>query len=326
MARSSKGIPLVTAPKALGRHDVVLLGKALSCEGVDYVATNTRFTADPLGWHCHRGYELLFMLRGCSGYEFQDGRKLKLSGGQFLVVPPRLEHRGIEDLREPTRVCAIVLRPHLAGLVGGVLTGREWGEVERRLSANRLRVGVMAAAMKQAARGLHEGLVEQVRTPERSGLGLAELRMQAGSLILQAVARAVEFAGAGAEVIAERVRVFLEEHFAAPFSVERTCEAAGCSRTRLFEAFKRETGMTPVDWLRRLRVERAVGLLESTERTLEDIAASVGLTSAAYLCHVVKRYTGRTPGEYRGSGLGAVGEKGGQSTGMGSETAARGGR
>jgi AraC-like DNA-binding protein len=57
--------------------------------------------------------------------------------------------------------------------------------------------------------------------------------------------------------------------------------------------------MTPVDWLQRFRVGKALELFQTTNRTLDDIATAVGLTSGAYLCNTVKRYTGRTPGQHR---------------------------
>jgi methylphosphotriester-DNA--protein-cysteine methyltransferase len=41
-----------------------------------------------------------------------------------------------------------------------------------------------------------------------------------------------------------------------------------------FANFKRETGMSPNDWLQRRRIKAATALLRSTNRKLEDIAAA----------------------------------------------------
>lgn len=71
------------------------------------------------------------------------------------------------------------------------------------------------------------------------------------------------------------------------------------SRARLFANFKRETGMSPNDWLQRRRIEAATDLLRTTNRKLEDIAAACGFTSAPYFCHVFRKYTGTTPGKHR---------------------------
>jgi AraC-like DNA-binding protein len=99
----------------------------------------------------------------------------------------------------------------------------------------------------------------------------------------------------------ERAKSFFVTRYAEPVTIDAVAEHVRCGRTRLYQAFKQETGMTPVDWLQRHRVGKAVELLHTTNRTLMDIASAVGLTSAAYLCHVIKRYTGHTPGEHRRS-------------------------
>jgi AraC-like DNA-binding protein len=99
----------------------------------------------------------------------------------------------------------------------------------------------------------------------------------------------------------ERAKSYFVTRYAEPVTIDAVAEHVRCGRTRLYQAFKQETGMTPVDWLQRHRVGKAVELLHTTDRTLMDIASAVGLTSAAYLCHVIKRYTGHTPGEHRSS-------------------------
>jgi transcriptional regulator GlxA family with amidase domain len=72
----------------------------------------------------------------------------------------------------------------------------------------------------------------------------------------------------------------------------------GCSRAHLFLVFKRETGMSPNDWLQRRRVQATTELLRTIRRKLEDIAAATGFSSAQYFCQVFRKYTGQTPAEH----------------------------
>jgi transcriptional regulator GlxA family with amidase domain len=91
----------------------------------------------------------------------------------------------------------------------------------------------------------------------------------------------------------------MENHFTEPLPMNEVAQKAGCSRAHLFLVFKRETGMSPNDWLQRRRIKAATDLLCTTNRKLEDIAAACGFTSAPYFCHVFRKYTGTTPGGHR---------------------------
>jgi len=77
-------------------------------------------------------------------------------------------------------------------------------------------------------------------------------------------------------------------------------EAAGCSRSRLFQLFKQATGMTPNDYLQRLRVKEASAMLiNQPGASITDVAFSNGFSSSQYFCNVFRKYTGTTPVAFR---------------------------
>jgi len=99
--------------------------------------------------------------------------------------------------------------------------------------------------------------------------------------------------------MAAQVIDHMESHLSEPISMDALARQARISRARLFANFKRETGMSPNDWLQRRRIKAATDLLHTTNRKLEDIAVVCGFTSASYFCHVFRKYTDTTPGEHR---------------------------
>ncbi len=72
----------------------------------------------------------------------------------------------------------------------------------------------------------------------------------------------------------------------------------GVSRYQLFRAFKRAYGLTPEDFRRQLRVERARALLARSE-TLAAIAADAGFADQSHMTREFYRLLGLTPGAYR---------------------------
>lgn len=87
------------------------------------------------------------------------------------------------------------------------------------------------------------------------------------------------------------------------FSVARPVEAM-IARSRLAErTFKRRfgaaTGLSPIEYVQRLRVEDAKRRLERTDDPVDEIGWRVGYEDAAFFRRLFKRTTGMTPGAYR---------------------------
>jgi transcriptional regulator GlxA family with amidase domain len=63
--------------------------------------------------------------------------------------------------------------------------------------------------------------------------------------------------------------------------------------------FREETGTTPHAWITSQRVMRAEELLETTGRTIDQVAHDVGFANAATLRHHFTRVRGLSPQRYR---------------------------
>jgi two-component system response regulator YesN len=71
------------------------------------------------------------------------------------------------------------------------------------------------------------------------------------------------------------------------------------SPRRLGSLFKRHTGITMHQYLRRLRMSKGVDLLQSTALSVKEIAAATGYCSTAHFDRDFKHTFGVKPGEYR---------------------------
>ena len=83
------------------------------------------------------------------------------------------------------------------------------------------------------------------------------------------------------------------------YSVERLGADVGLSRVQLYRKVKALTGQTPVELLRKARLEKAKKLLLKTERSVAEIAYEVGFTSPSYFNKCFKDEFGMSPGESR---------------------------
>lgn len=80
-----------------------------------------------------------------------------------------------------------------------------------------------------------------------------------------------------------------------PPSVDVLARRLYVSRSRLCDAFRRETGQSVGAYARRLRMERACRLLEGGNRSVSEIAVLLGYPSPSAFCHAFSDFTGMSP-------------------------------
>ena len=76
-------------------------------------------------------------------------------------------------------------------------------------------------------------------------------------------------------------------------------EQLGISRVQLYRKVKTLTGLSPVELLRQMRLQRALTLLNSTTKTVAEIAFDVGFNSPSYFSNCFKKQFGKLPMEMR---------------------------
>ncbi|AGL18657.1 GlxA family transcriptional regulator [Actinoplanes sp. N902-109] len=84
-----------------------------------------------------------------------------------------------------------------------------------------------------------------------------------------------------------------------PLTLEVLARHAAVSPRTFSRRFAEDTGYTPMQWVLRARLDRARELLESSDLSIERIAADVGLGTGANLRLHFRRILGTSPSEYR---------------------------
>lgn len=79
-------------------------------------------------------------------------------------------------------------------------------------------------------------------------------------------------------------------------------EKANLSAFRFSHHFKTETGVSPGEYLRRLRMEMARHLLDTTRLSIKQIMASTGYGNRSHFVRHFKRSHGLAPSQYRKRG------------------------
>lgn len=94
----------------------------------------------------------------------------------------------------------------------------------------------------------------------------------------------------------KQLRKIIQENLAnSDLSVEQIGDEIGLSRVQLYRKVKALTGYSPVEIVRKARLTRARHLLQTTERTVSEVAYAVGFSTPSYFSKCYKDEFGESP-------------------------------
>jgi len=224
-----------------------------------------RHQATEPSWH--DGWELLVVFSG-RGLLYAD-TTVPLGPSIAYLIPPRLVHRELSDTAMDVLWVGLAGSlldgvPHHLLCLGqprglGALARQLWLCTERRPSA----VGVEM-----------DGLVR--------------------TLLGRALAHGTETSASGPLPLDDSIE-YLHRHYARDLNIVDLARRFGCSERHFNRVFRQHTGLAPVRYLRRIRIENARKLMTYTHFTVAEVAALVGYDDPAYFSRVFRQETGSSP-------------------------------
>jgi AraC-like DNA-binding protein len=101
------------------------------------------------------------------------------------------------------------------------------------------------------------------------------------------------------QALISQAKSFIEERYAEELTVADVSSHLGMSRFVLYRKFKSVEGVSPCEYLRHVRLMKALELLPSGQSTVTEIAYLLGFGDLARFDKVFKRAMGVTPSAYR---------------------------
>ncbi|WP_366555484.1 GlxA family transcriptional regulator [Aquibaculum sediminis] len=97
----------------------------------------------------------------------------------------------------------------------------------------------------------------------------------------------------------QKAQDWIATHFSVANPVEEMVQRAGLGERTFKRRFAAATGLSPITYVQRVRVEDAKRRLERTEASVDEISWQVGYEEPAFFRRLFKRVTGLPPGAYR---------------------------
>jgi AraC-like DNA-binding protein len=237
---------------------------------------------------------------GATEYEFRDGTVQELTGGNFLIIPPGVEHRGLYNLRRPARLCGILFDLSRADSIQGtpfVASDLTW-------IADQVNSGAcMSHRMSFDMKGYFKLLLADLKKLDSADRSMIiSFRSLICAILHHAAKRIISERTLKPSRVVESAIIYMKANLHADASIEALTKSVRCSRARLFKLFKETIGMTPNDYWQRLRVDLSMELLKDPDKSITDVAFESGFASSQYFSTVFRKYSGRSPSEYRTAG------------------------
>ena len=249
-----------------------------------YVVEETTRRAKPYMFHTRqiKDYDFsiaVLLLSGKIHYIFDSGADFVLEAGETLLIPPKIPH-SFESFSTGGSYCKLVVEfkgfalPELFlrhNISDYKLTRAGFSEFKARIIALRERANAPEERERLMAIGSAMELLYLM-------LNYSDLAWQASDLIF-------------------RARTELEKPDFRP--VSGIAEQLGVSRSWLDREFSKAFGVSPINYRRKCKLERAQIMLTGTDMTIKEIADRLGYCNQFHFTNEFKRWYGVSPRELR---------------------------
>ena len=234
---------------------------------------------------------LIYTLNGWGRFGFEGG-EINASAGDLTLMRPRTRHDyGVEPIQGQWELLWAHFHPEPAWQ-----TWLSWPEAAPGLMTMRL-----------AEPLIRQKIVARLFDVHRLATGALRHRDTFAMNALEEVLLWCDTQNPRSEQARLDPRVlaamdFLCRNLDAAVTLDGLASVSGLSTSRFSHLFRRQTGLTPLQFLERQRLDRACQLLDFTARPIAAIAAEVGFENPFYFTLRFKRHTGFSPREYRRRG------------------------
>lgn len=95
---------------------------------------------------------------------------------------------------------------------------------------------------------------------------------------------------------------FIENHFAKPITIDDIAASGHVSRRHFFRLFEQETGVAPMEYLKKVRLQKAAAMLLTTNANVTEVAFACGFNDSNYFSSLYHKEFGISPSRFKRDG------------------------
>lgn len=95
------------------------------------------------------------------------------------------------------------------------------------------------------------------------------------------------------------IRQYIKQNYRNKITLNKLAETRHINKYYLAHSFKKDMGISPIEYLNKIRIKESKLLLETTDFKIADIAEMTGFSSQSFFSQSFKHITKQTPSKYR---------------------------
>jgi len=237
--------------------------------------------------HTHNHMELFYIVGGKGQFLIEDQHH-PVNAGNLIIINPNVTHTEVSLNSQPLEY--IVLGIEGIELVTGETSNGQYNILDHFESVE------VSSCLRNILREM-----------EQKNTGYEDVCQAYMEILIIRLMRSIDLAvptdpqmGAGNRQCAA-VKRYIDLHFKETLTLEHLAEEAHMNKFYLSHAFKREYGVSPINYMTTRRIEESKYLLAETDLSMSQIAQLLGFSSQSYFSQVFHRTQGISPKEYRQS-------------------------
>ena len=221
--------------------------------------------------HRHNCYEVIYFLKG-NGTACIDGTEYAVAPHKYCIIPPNTEH--VEQLEDDGEILFVGFRTELdmAAACSGMYTDKQIHALPQLEAVLREYKGQSFGYKLASQAFLQLFLVEHLRAHTKDSKDCRDLAY---------------------------IKTYLKQYYGQRVNFRELSQLTGYSYDYFRHVFKSNYGISPQEYLINIRLEEAKNMLQSTNLSCTQIAASCGFSNSAQMTMMIKRKFQATPTELR---------------------------
>jgi AraC-like DNA-binding protein len=269
-------------------------GLYLTVAGSAVVQPNSQYppSGHPTGYHFNwqngrilREYQINYITEGEGILETRDG-SCEIPAGSVILLRPNMWHR-----YRP--VASKGWKEHYIGFAGEI-ADKLFATSEILKSQPVIQIGFNEQVILHFNEIFNEARIEK---PGYHQVG-AGLVMQILGRILS-LKKNENFRHSQIETIIQKACLLIRDNPTTNLNIEKMAEELGTNYSLFRKAFKKYTGLSPMQYHTSLRMKQAIHLLNNTDMSVKEISFNLGFCSVFYFSKLFKEKTGCSPREFR---------------------------
>lgn len=238
--------------------------------------------------HKHIEYEIDYIAGGRGVMTF-DHEHVVLRTGECMIIPPFIKHGFLVDTKSGCRICQVEVSVKTSEKVLGSLP-----ILDQKHSYSKIRdCENIVPLMDQIARLFRK---------EKNDYHTALLDLEVLQLLIALWHYRGKEEGSFTESANKKIggiMQYLQEHYNEQSNIENLAEEWGVSSRYLRKYFEEKVGMSCMDYITVMRMNRAKELLWESRKSITEVAMETGYGTSQYFSRMFKKEVGMTPSEYR---------------------------